>query len=272
MFDWSQIETSIPKEVLERDVADMEKNGYIILKDLIDKETIGKIKKELIRLCEYNGRNTFEGLKTQRAFSILAKTRVCDFLVEHPRILPLVRYFLLSNPLISTTQAINIFPGEKPQLLHYDEAFVPIPRPHRAYGTSTIWAIDDFTETNGATVVLPGSHKLEDRVSYANEEIKKKLKPVIMSAGSVVFFFSTLWHGGGSNTSNSPRMAFTSQYCEAWLRPQENTSLSMPKKIVKTLSPAMQAMLGYSIHPPFVGHVNGMSPVRLLHQDNTDED
>jgi ectoine hydroxylase-related dioxygenase (phytanoyl-CoA dioxygenase family) len=85
-----------------------------------------------------------------------------------------------------------------------------------------------------------------------------------MPAGSCVFFLGTLWHGGGANTAHRNRLAVTAQYCEPWLRTQEAFALSTPLDIVGQLSPDLQRMLGYSIHPPFVGAVNGMHPLRLL--------
>ena len=85
-----------------------------------------------------------------------------------------------------------------------------------------------------------------------------------MSAGSCVFFLSTLWHGGGANRSAHPRLAVTAQYCEPWLRPQEAFTLSINRDTVRTVSEDIRRMLGYSIHPPFIGQVDGMHPKRLL--------
>jgi ectoine hydroxylase-related dioxygenase (phytanoyl-CoA dioxygenase family) len=85
-----------------------------------------------------------------------------------------------------------------------------------------------------------------------------------MPAGSCVLFLGTLWHGGGANSSDRPRLAVTAQYCEPWLRPQEAFTLSVGPDIAPVLSEDIQRMIGYSIHPPFVGMVDGMHPKRLL--------
>lgn len=85
-----------------------------------------------------------------------------------------------------------------------------------------------------------------------------------MPAGSCVLFAGTLWHGGGANREQRPRMAVTAQYCQPWLRPQEAFTLSTKPDTVRSLSPMLQSMLGYSIYPPFMGMVNGMHPLRLL--------
>jgi ectoine hydroxylase-related dioxygenase (phytanoyl-CoA dioxygenase family) len=85
-----------------------------------------------------------------------------------------------------------------------------------------------------------------------------------MPAGSVLFFLGTTWHGGGENQTIAPRLAVTHQYCEAYLRQQENYLLELSKETVKSLSPALQALIGYSIYPPFMGMVDGMHPLRTL--------
>jgi len=85
-----------------------------------------------------------------------------------------------------------------------------------------------------------------------------------MAAGSVIFFLGTLWHGGGANTSGQPRLAVSAQYCEPWARQQENMALGVPREIVKGLSPELQSMIGYSIHPPFMGMIDGRHPKKLL--------
>lgn len=85
-----------------------------------------------------------------------------------------------------------------------------------------------------------------------------------MSAGSVIFYPGTFWHWGGANRSDKARLAVTCQYCEPWVRTQENYFLGTPLEVVKEVSEDIRRMLGYSIHPSFIGMVNGMHPKRLL--------
>jgi ectoine hydroxylase-related dioxygenase (phytanoyl-CoA dioxygenase family) len=84
-----------------------------------------------------------------------------------------------------------------------------------------------------------------------------------MPAGSVVVFLGTLWHRGGANRTDGSRLAITPQYCEPWARQQEQMVLSVGDAATQ-YSERIRALLGYSIHPPFMGHVNGMHPLRLL--------
>lgn len=250
---------SIDPMVVDADLECVQRDGYVILPGLLDAEKLARIRAAAAPLLDRGGRNPFEGNKTQRVYSVLNKTRACDRIADHPRVLALLDRLLMPNYLLSMLQVINILPGEQAQMLHTDDAFYPLPRPRKALGAATIWAIDDFTTDNGATDIVPGSHLWGDRRPEASER-----EPVVMPAGSCVFFLGTLWHGGGANRTGAPRLAVTAQYCEPWVRPQEAFTLSTTRDTVRAVSEDIRRMLGYSIHPPFIGQVDGMHPKRLL--------
>ena len=88
-----------------------------------------------------------------------------------------------------------------------------------------------------------------------------------MPAGSVMFFTGSVFHGGGANNSDRPRLGTILEYVAGWLRPQENHILAVPRATVRTLSPRLQELLGYNIHPPFVGNVDGRHPKKFLEDD-----
>lgn len=245
---------------IERDFQTLMRDGYVIINNLISKETCKQIKQEGLALLDQTGRNPFEGQQTQRVYNVLSKTRITDQLAVHPHILGLIDRLFQPNFLLSQSQIINILTGEVAQSLHYDDAFYRLPRPRQPLGAATVWAIDDFTEDNGATVIIPGSHHWgDDRFAQRSEAI-----PAVMPAGSVIFFLGTTWHGGGENHSKSSRFAITHQYCEAYVRQQENYLLELSKDTVRSISPELQALVGYSIYPPFMGMVEGMHPLRTL--------
>ena len=250
---------TIDPGIVDADLAAVLRDGYVILPDLLRADQLAAIRTAVAPLLDRHGRNPFEGHSTQRVYSVLNKTRACDVIADHPRVLALLDRLLLPNYLLSMLQVINILPGEKAQMLHTDDAFYPLPRPRKALGAATIWAIDDFTADNGATDIIPGSHRWGDQKPDSADR-----QPVVMPAGSCVFFLGTLWHGGGASRSDRPRLAVTAQYCEPWVRPQEAFTLSMTRDTVRAVSEDIRRMLGYSIHPPFIGQVDGMHPKRLL--------
>lgn len=235
------------------------RDGYVILEGLIERAKCAEIREEALRLLDKTGANPFEGHRTQRVYAPLSKTRVIDDLIDHPRILALLDALLMPNYLLSQAQMINILPDEAAQGLHHDDAFCPLPRPHKEVHAAFIAAIDDFTVANGATVVVPGSHTWGARQPRREEAI-----PCLMPAGSAVFFVGSLWHGGGANQTDRPRLAVTGQYCDPWLRQQESFLLELTREQARELREPIRSMVGYSIHPPFMGMVDRHHPRRAL--------
>jgi ectoine hydroxylase-related dioxygenase (phytanoyl-CoA dioxygenase family) len=186
----------------------------------------------------------------------------------------------MPNYLLTANQAIVISPGETPQPWHTDDSFYPIPRPRPMISLSTIVAVEDFTVANGGTQIIPGSHLWSDEqiagdyVSGDREsdpDFGKKLQgmalDMTMPAGTCLVFAGTLLHRGGANNSEGTRRAFSNQYCEPWARPQENFFLAIPPAKVAQMSAKMQSLLGYSIHPPFMGQVTASHPRKALAPD-----
>lgn len=150
------------------------------------------------------------------------------------------------------------------QSFHIDDAagggpLAARPRPH--YGISTIWALDDFTSTNGATELVTGSHRWAELRNPEPEEVQQ----VIMPRGSVFIFVGNLLHRGGANNSTGSRLAKTPQYCMPWMRQLENMVLAVPPELAGRYSPRIQSLLGYNVvDPGFMGYVDGMHPRRLI--------
>lgn len=258
----SNARTQIDPELLKKTLAAVEKEGYVVIPNVLSEQALNEIRTAVEPLLNDTGRNYFEGELTQRIYSVIAKTFACNSLVEHPLILALLDSLFKPEYLLSQLQVINILAGEKQQPIHYDDSFYTIPRPRQPLGAATIWAIDDFTTQNGGTVVIPGSHTWGDRPP-TKEQLKQQIN-CEMKAGSVVFFLGTLWHGGGANRSDSSRLAVTAQYCEGFCRSQENFSLSIPQDRVAQCSEDIKRLLAYSIYGPFMGMVDGRHPKRLL--------
>jgi hypothetical protein len=253
---------NVDPQLVDALMEEVNKHGYVIIPNLVSREMMEGIKKEITPLLTHDGRNEFEGHKTRRIYSVIEKTLALNPLLEHPLIMALLDRVLLPNYLLSQLQAINILPGETSQPLHCDDGFYPIARPRKPFSAATVWAIDDFTADNGATVAIPDSHLWGEE--HPGDGSGFNLVSAVMPAGSVLFFLGTLWHGGGANNSNGARMAATAQYCEPWARQQENYSLAISRERAKLCSEKVQGMLGYSMFFPFIGFVNGRDPIRLL--------
>ena len=149
---------SVDSAIVDADMVALDRDGYVIWENLLGADECQQIRDTVGPWLGHAGRNSFEGRRTQRIYSVLSRTRVCDRLVDHPRVLAVLDRLLMANYLLSALQVINIQPGESAQLAHHDDGFYPIPRPRAPLAAATIWAIDEFTTDNGATVVIPGSH------------------------------------------------------------------------------------------------------------------
>lgn len=252
---------AVDPALVEADLEALARNGYVVWENLLTPGEYEHIRAAVVPLLGQTGRNTFEGERTKRVYSMLEKTRACDLLVEHPRVLAVLDRLFLPNYLLSQLQAIQILPGERAQMPHHDDGFYPVPRPRPPLSAATMWAIDAFTEANGGTVVVPGSHRWDSARRPAGSDPRVALH---MPAGSCAFYLGTLWHGGGANRTAEPRLGVTVQYCEPWLRPQEAYTLATSRHTARTVSENIRRMVGYSIHPPFMGAVDGMHPKRLL--------
>lgn len=245
-------------------------DGYTVIEDFADTQTLAEVRRALApHLGSHLGRNTFEGFTTERVYTLVARGKVFEQLTAEPRLLSLLDRFLQPNYLLTASQAICIYPGEKAQGVHTDDSFYRQPRPRPAISLSMIAAVDEFTDINGATDIIPGSHTWSDEKirNIAPEDALALLRPVIMPAGACIVFQGTLLHRGGANRSDAPRLAFTNQYCEPWGRTQENFFLGVPRERVKAMAPELQSLLGYSIWPPFMGQVTGSHPIKSLEDD-----
>jgi ectoine hydroxylase-related dioxygenase (phytanoyl-CoA dioxygenase family) len=236
-------------------------DGYCVVENVLDPATVAATRAELQGLFAATpyGRDDFEGRATRRVYGLFAKTRALDAMATHPIVLDTLDR-VLGPAQLSAPTAIEIGPGERAQPLHPDDAIYPIPRPHAELVVNVMWPFDDFTEANGATRVVPGSHQwIEERPDPNTETVA-----VEMPAGSAMLYVGSLWHGGGANTTTQPRVGVVLHYAVSWIRPVENHVLAVPRDVVRGLPERLQELLGYNVYPPFLGYVDGRHPRRLL--------
>jgi ectoine hydroxylase-related dioxygenase (phytanoyl-CoA dioxygenase family) len=260
---------------------EFDRRGYLIFQKVLPSDRVTAIRAALAPFLERDltGRNDFEGLKTNRVYALMAKSPLFADLAIHPLALAFAEAELGPSLLLSALLAINLHPGETVQPWHFDDGGIRAPRPRPAFGISAFWAIDDTTELNGSTEVIPGSHL------WGDETVEGAVKPadfaskngsnadlgsrpdavkLVMPSGSLAIAKGTLWHRGGANASDRPRLIITPQYCVGWARQLENMCLAVPAELAGKLPERAQELIGYSIQPAFMGHVDGVHPKRLL--------
>src|SRR5215469_8706115 len=277
--DLTELRRLPPGFDLDDHLARLDVDGFTIVADYLTEDQLSRFREGLKRyLNTYRGRNPFEGLATERVYTLVGRDKIYEEIACNHRLLATLDRLLAPNYLLSADHAICIYPGEKAQALHFDDGFYPFPRPRRAISISVIGAIDAFTPENGGTVLYRGSHKWPlERIRAVREAVARGetsadaeyRTQLAIPPGAICIFQGTLLHGGGANRTDAPRLAFTNQYCEPWARPQENFFLGVPREKVRGMSREMQILLGYELLPPanIMGQVSGYHPIKTLDPD-----
>jgi hypothetical protein len=251
----------LPSDVSGADVAAvLARDGCAIVERLASRDVLDRARAELAPFLEATpfGPDDFTGRRTRRTGGLIARSPTCRELVMHPVVRDAVGGVLghATTFQLHLTQVIAIGPEEPAQQIHRDQwafDFFPFP-PGYEVQCNTIWAMTDFTEANGATRLIPGSHRFEDR----REFVVADTEPAEMPAGSILFYTGALYHGAGANRSDQVRQGLNITYAVSWLRQEENQYLSCPAEIARTLPDDLLRLMGYARGAYALGYVDDM--------------
>jgi ectoine hydroxylase-related dioxygenase (phytanoyl-CoA dioxygenase family) len=255
---------------LDLHVIEVAEQGYTIVENAIEPDLVDALNEALARLEQSlkvePSPNSFEGHHTLRVYNLLAFDDVWQRVPVHESVLPIVDSVLDPGCLISSLSSINIGPGETAQPIHADDQLIPLPKPHPPTVCNSMWALTDFTEANGATRLVPGSHRRDHSPDYGAPYDSIAAE---MPKGSVLVWHGSLWHGGGANTTDQPRIGIAMNYCAGYIRQQENQQLGLPREKVATFAPRLRELTGYGVYNMLIGHINKQSPEQLLLGDGS---
>ncbi|RVX39091.1 phytanoyl-CoA dioxygenase PhyH [Nonomuraea polychroma] len=234
----------------------LHRDGYLVLPGLLAAGSRRRIRAELAPLLMPAGRDPFRSRHTRQIFGVLHNTRAVDALLDHQYVVAVLDRLLLPNFLLSKLDVIERAPGAAARPPSADDDHYPVPRPRPALSVVTTWTLDE-----GATFILwPGSHRWPSARRPDEPGV-----PLTPPPGSCVIILGTLWHGTAEvPPAAAPNLTITAHYCEPWLRTREAFTLSPGREVARQLSRRVRHMLGYSVHPPDTGLVDGMHPQRLL--------
>ncbi|MDB4965004.1 MAG: hypothetical protein JWN44_693 [Myxococcales bacterium] len=245
--------------------ARLAEDGFTIVEDAFPLAFADALLADLARLeretGEGGGKNFFEGFSTVRIYNLLARGKLYEEIPVHDTVLALVEGCIGKSPLVSSVSSIAIGPGEGAQPLHADDQLIPLPKPHVSIICNTMWALTDFTADNGATRIVPGSHR-----APANPELGRDYatRAAVMRRGSILVFDGSVWHGGGANGTESRRVGIAMNYCAGWMRQQENQQLGIPLEVARGFAPKLRKLAGFGLYRNLIGHIDKCSPVDLL--------
>jgi ectoine hydroxylase-related dioxygenase (phytanoyl-CoA dioxygenase family) len=243
------------------DVADaLDREGCAVVERLVPRALLDDARRELKPYLDATpfGPDDFTGRRTRRTGGLVARSATCRDLVMHPLVLGAVKQVLAQATSfhLHLTQVIAIGPGEPAQPIHRDQwafDFFPFPQGYEVQ-CNTIWAMNDFTAANGATRLIPGSHRLPDRQELTHADAE----PATMPAGSVMFYTGALYHGAGANTSDEVRYGVNITYAVSWLRQEENQYLSVPAETARQLTEPLLRLIGYQRGAYALGYVDDL--------------
>ena len=241
-------------------------NGYAILPNFLNEEQLHTTQTAMTEvfqnttsrtLGDGRGRAGYGGVQTVHVHNLFVKTRAADAIAMDPLLLKIIEGVLGSLFQLSVATAMCPDPGVDPQGLHQDDGHYPLPRPRPPFIANTLIALDDFSQANGATRFVPGSHKWirpvaqDATVEYAE-----------MPAGSLLVFDGALWHGGGGNTTiNQRRRSINLNFNLSWLRQQENQYIGIPRETWLALPERLQRLLGFQKVNFLYGSVDYTDPL-----------
>ena len=260
-FDASASGAAIAEAMLEQ--------GAAIIEHVVDDDVCARLRDELSPWIEATptGADTFSGLETRRTGALLARSVASRELIAHPLILDTVDKVLWPQKTtfqLHLTQVITIGPNSPAQQLHRDQwcfDFFEFPDDLQVE-VGTMFALDDFTEANGATRVALGSH--HEQVDLKNASSFATV-PAEMPAGSIVLYTGRTVHGGGANTTDSRRVGINIDYALGWLRQEENQYLSVPLEVARELPEDIQRLMGYRQGAYALGYIDdSRDPIEVL--------
>lgn len=202
-----------------------QKNGFVLLLNALTKAELERVKHDVDELAAFERENEVAhiyGQNLQRIWNLVGKNNLFQELITAPQLLAWAERIFDRNTThqkyyLSSFQANMLHPGAKAQPLHIDTP-VPDPLPLWEMKINTIWLLDDFTDSNGATEIIPGSHKFGRRPQNLMQNDFNGLQKVIAPAGSLLLTSGALWHRSGENRSSAVRRVLLGSFAASYFR------------------------------------------------------
>ena len=267
--DLRQVRVLDPDASADDVAAVLAEDGCVSVAELVSSQVMDDIHHEMAPYIEATpmGPDDFSGHRTRRTGSMIARSPSFRPLAKHPLVTGTLDRVLgdhATSYQLHLTQVIDIGPGEPGQLVHRDQwafDFFPFPAGYEVE-CHVMWAMTDFTELNGATRVIPGSHKWEDKLRPAYEETV----PAEMPKGSVFVYVGSVYHGGGANRSSERRLGINVGYTLSWLRQEENQYLACPPEVARTIDEDLAKLIGYRRGAYALGYFGDLQdPMEAVH-------
>lgn len=231
----------------------LERDGYCVVEDVLSPDEVAAVRSRLVAVAAAEAAASVnparhEGPRNQRVYALTHNGNEFIFLLEHPVLWILMTHLLGPDFMLSSITANIAGPGGHAMVLHPDQGYIPPPWPPYPLVANVMWMLDDFTEANGATRFVPGSHR-QATGGGTDQALARSAVPVTGRAGSVLCFDGRVLHQTGANTTTDVlRHGVLTYCCRPWIRQQENSSLSIPEALWPNLSEQVRQLAGLKMY------------------------
>ena len=270
---------------------DMDDYGYCLLKDALAPAQVAALKARLFEQREAEERSGHTRVREdgkQLVVFLLNKGQVFRDMILHPGLHAVVKHVLGDEYLLSSYHAHLAHPGSK-TAFHTDQFWMPPPtnekkqtlvkpgsmtragnRGHHVGGEAAMqpktiapaavcnimWMLTDYTAENGATLIVPGSHRSGRQPDHHLVRAADSV-PVAGTAGTAVMFEGRTWHSTGENRTADVRVGLTTNFCAPQFRQQENFLLGTRPEVLESASPELLKLIGFKPWQGYGGYQNG---------------
>lgn len=249
----------------------LDRDGCVILGNLVPIRSVARLRADLAPLfhATATGQDDFSGQRTRRVAGLVRKLPFIHPILTDPSLLAVMSGIFekhCDSFQLNVTQAIDLGPDETAQPLHRDDDLYPFDHPGYQVITNSILALTRFTRANGATLVVPGSHRWpKTRAAREDEIFAAEMEP-----GSIVLYLGSTLHGGGANITEQSRSGIVIGYALGWVRQMENQYLGVPMAEARKLPEDLQRLIGYQAHRPNLGWHECRDPMDFLRTEKPD--
>ena len=269
---------------VDQQVEALRRDGYCIVENAFSASFCDDVVDALERVeCDYAitpMNMDFAGRNTVRIMNLLQYDDLFQQIPVADSVLPIIEGYLDPECLLSGCDSSTIGPGEKAQPIHADTWWIDDRRFDFPMMVNTILALTDFTEENGATRLVPGSHRWSEQdVAYEQADADygqvpssepkgygSAWTPILaeIPKGSVLVYDFQLLHGAGANRTGHKRPSIISPYILGWMRQLDAFAYALPEEKLKSFSPRLRRLVGLESYRGNFGNVNNMSPADWL--------
>ncbi len=231
----------------QQEKAFLDEKGYLPLHNILSPEQVAALRTRYDELVEEEGedagKEVHQEAGTNRLADLVNKGQMFEVCFTHPRVLAAIKHVLGTSFKLSSLNGRAALPNQGLQGIHADWSTAVEPGDY--YVCNSIWLLNDFSPENGATRVVPGSHKSRqhprDVLTDPTAPVPNELI-ITEKAGTVVIFNAHTWHGGTLNRSKEPRYGLHGYYCRRdqtqqlvqkdYIRPETYNRLSQAARTI----------------------------------------